>query len=181
MADNHYEDIINGCPGGQFAEPAAFALWTVCPCLRSPVWGHILRLPFYLLLIAGLLGFLCCLMIGFVCIVAFLPFTGLYILIKCCKSDSFSESKDTIMLPGFIGGALSGGILLLVLTLIWLPVGVIITLIGFPVHLCINCNCSATCKFFFNCCDDDDGIPSAYFVWFMPVAILMSSFGGRDD
>jgi hypothetical protein len=181
MEGNHYDDFINGCPGGQFAEPNAFALWTVCPCMRSPIWGHIIRIPFYLLVIAFCSPFLMVPLIGLAFSIAFLPLSLPFVLFKRYKDGSYTN--DAIIMPGIIGGAVAGALLLLVCSVLWIPVGLVTTLIGFPVHLCMNCDCAATCKFFFDICDEDDGTPPALSIWCLPAVTLISTLGlaGNDD
>jgi hypothetical protein len=132
MGDNHFDDAIGGCAGGQFADAPAFALWTVFPCLRWSLWFYLSRIPVII--------FLFCLMVyGFVlglisaafacaCLPLSAPILGLMQL-DCFDSDLGTEF---LTFPGIAFFGFVSSICLMIIEILWLPFAFVMSLILIP-------------------------------------------------
>eukprot|EP01038_Epipyxis_sp_PR26KG_P013236 gene13236-17740_t len=146
---DHYDPLnIRGCPGGQYMPAPDFALWSYLgefyytiqnSCCLQFMYNipKLLEYGVYML-IACLIGLLSG-VVGIVLIIAFFPLTlPLFILFKCfpnlwCPRNS--EPLMTIMAPGIAVTGLIGGLILLVVELLWLPFA-IVAIILFPCCVC---------------------------------------------
>lgn len=91
MGSNHFDDIVNGCPGGQFIQPPTFAWWTIFPCLRWQIISYILRIPRYLLMLPlGILAF-CLGLVGAILACVSLPIT--FPIYYCIKKELWESSS----------------------------------------------------------------------------------------
>lgn len=138
MGDNHFDDVLNGCPGGQFIEPPTFAWWTICSCLRWPIFSTIIRIPYFLLIIPfGIIVFCICL-IGVLTSCVCLPLTLPCYL--CSKKDLLpcSDAESLPLMPGLLLSGFIGGVLAFAVELIWLPIPIILSIFQFPLFVCSN-------------------------------------------
>lgn len=135
MGDNHFDDLLNGCPGGQFMQAPPFALYTIFPCLRWQICFYLLRIPFYLaLLCAGL--YMCVLgLISLAFCVACLPLSLLGFLLGylCCDLEC---KVEIFCIPGMLIFGFLCGISMLLLEMLWLPVALVLSLVLIPIELC---------------------------------------------
>lgn len=169
MGSNHFDDIINGCPGGQFIQPPAFAWWTIFPCLRWQIISYILRIPRYLLMLPlGILAF-CLGLVGAILACVSLPIT---FPIYCIRKELWKSSPIILFL------------LQALCYLFIIPLGILIFCLGFvlsfallpitlPFFCCYHYRNLPKCDFFdifqfiYSCCAE-----STFFMILLPFQLI---------
>lgn len=179
MGSNHFDDIVNGCPGGQFIEPPTFAWWTIFPCLRWPIISFLLRVPYYLSIIPLGIFLFCLGLAGAIFSCVLLPFT--LPIYYCIKKDWLpcNDAEIAPLFPGMCFIGCIGSIVTLALELIWLPIPIVLSLFQFPLFLCSYDPNETSCLSYFACITRGD--PNPY--WCLPFS-LIQSLGAtifRDD
>jgi hypothetical protein len=134
---SHY-DSLTGCPGGQFAEAPAFAMWTILPCLRSPYLHLLTRIPSFLFLLLFLPVAAVATIVGGVSAIGLSPLLVVVKLCtkKCCQSSRNTKTVDVVMYTGVAVCGFFIGLYLCVLQLLWFPLSFIAYLLLLVFTLC---------------------------------------------
>jgi len=173
LTDNHYEDPINGCIGGQFVEPPAFALWTIIPCLRHPGWEYIFRLPLYMFMLLALIIGMGAGLIGFAVCVSFFPLTLAAAAVDYFYHDSFEDTMFILGAPGLLTCFILAGIVACVVEIAWLPFGFVLFIGNWLSHLANQDEGRCGLSFM-----DEEAIAST---WFYPLTLVMNVLFREDD
>ena len=180
MYGNHFDDPINGCPGGQFIQPPAFAWWTIFSCLRWPVFSVIFRIPYYLLILPFFILVFCVCLIGVITSCACLPLT---LPISLCIHKNILPCSEPVVppiTPGFVVVGFIAAAITFVFELIWLPVPIVLSIFQFPLFLCTYDPDHASILDYFACFVH--GNPNPY--WCFPLSFgtsILSSVFHEDD
>lgn len=135
MGPDHFDDVINGCPGGQFMEAPPFAFYTIFPFLRWQIFFYLFRIPFYLFIICGGLYLSILALASLAFSIACFPFSIVIVPLAnlCCDVDMRIEF---FCMPGFLLFGFLSGISVFILEVLWLPIAFLMSLILIPIELC---------------------------------------------
>jgi hypothetical protein len=136
MEEGHFDNILGGCAGGQFIDAPTFALWTIFPCLRWPIWFYLTRIPYFLFLFCLLIYTLALAIVSAIFACACLPLSVPFILLVKALSDSSVEA-EALLLPGVGFFGCVSGICLFVAEVVWLPFAMVMSLFLIPIQ-CIR-------------------------------------------